>query len=140
MVDCIVKKYYRKGWLKYGLKDFSATDRFVAAMKLYTLYAQSRSLSQGVVNQEKPRVDGGYMLGFDELFLDKKESFMRVWYALPKDYRNFLDVVVLKDQRISESCFNDKKHVKKLLCAALDCLIVSFLHEEKRNCARGENE
>jgi len=126
MKKTVLRKYYEKGWLKYGLKNFSAHDRLLVGTLFYEDYMKSHVLSAGVLDVSKPLVDGGLKIGSVETNLVAKDKFMKAYQSIPKEKRWVIEIVIFKDCELKENLIAPKV-LKKFLCEALDALIFYYL-------------
>jgi len=128
MEKTILEKWYRKGWLKYGLKTFNALDRLTAGRIFYRDYITSRIFSVGVIDHERPAVDGGIFKNTVESKLAAKDKFLKAYKLVPLKYRPMVEKIVLENKDIDKI---PNKTEKKTLCEALDFLVCYYA--EKKN-------
>ncbi|MBO4284734.1 MAG: hypothetical protein J5895_00695 [Alphaproteobacteria bacterium] len=128
MTYSLIETYYKKGWLKCGDHTFSATDRFVAAQKIQQLYDSLEDISIGVVDLQKPRVDGGKIFDPADRYFDTRKAFLNLWKKLSQKHQMLLETIVLKNQKpyLEKIDAQHIRQLKKNLNAALDCLIFAY--------------
>ena len=131
MAYSLIETYYKKGWLKCGIQTFSAADRLMAAQKIHELYISLEDTSAGVVDLQKPRVDGGKIFDPTDRFFNTRPKFFSLWKKLPQKHRLLLETVVLKNRKpfLEKIDTQHLNQFKKDLNAALDCLIFAFLEQ-----------
>ena len=126
MKKSVLEKYYQKGWLKKGNKNVSAEERLCAGYVFYKSYVTSHVLSVGVVDLEKPAVDGGVRFNSVEGKIGQKESFLKAYQQIPKNCRQIVEIVVLQNKTV-QAQRHDVPLLKAMLCAALDGLVNYYL-------------
>lgn len=132
MKETVLEKYAKKGWLKFGNKKFSSSDRLFIGRRFYGDYVKSHALSYGVVDLEKPRVDGR-LLNFSDEMIDMKDAFLKAYESVSKKYRPLISKVVLEDKELKfkkENYVHELEVTKENLCLALDELI--FFYQNKK--------
>ncbi len=128
----VLEKYAKKGWLKYGMKNFGTMERLWAARRIYADYIRCKERSVGVVDPLKPKVDGGKFDYGLKGNLDAKDAFLKAYGSLSAPSQRIIDTFVFGDE-VSYKKTLDKKMLnllKRQLCAALDCLILHYLAKD----------
>ena len=128
MKKSVLEKYYRNGWLKKGDQKVSAEERLYAGYVFYQSYAKSHVLSVGVIDFERPAVDGGVRFNSVESKVGLRDYFLRAFEAIPKNLRPLIEIVILKNQPL-EVQKNDLPLFKTMLCKALDALAIFYMKE-----------
>jgi len=128
MEKSVLEKYYQKGWLKKGNTNLSAEERLYAGYVFYKSYVKSHVLSVGVIDFEKPAVDGGVLFNSVESKIGLRDYFLRAYETVPKNLRPLLEIVILKNQPL-EVPKNDLPLFKAMLCGGLDALAIFYMKE-----------
>ena len=126
MRKSVLEKYYQKGWLKCGQRGISAEERLCAGYVLYKSYVRSHVSSVGVVDLEKPAVDGGVRFNSVEGKIGLRDDFLKAYRQIPKNCRQIAEIVVLQNKTV-QAQRHDVPLIKAMLCAALDGLANYYL-------------
>lgn len=125
----VLRKYFEKGWLKYGNRLISAQDRLNAGNRFYADFYKAGIENFKVPDLAKPRVDGGNNKGTPDYVLDARARFNAAYKALTIDGADLVMRVVCWDKQIKVNS-NDWRHdieiAKENLCKALDGLFIHY--------------
>ena len=132
MTKSILEKYYQKGWLKCGSQKISAEERLFAGYVFYKSYVLSHVLSVGVIDFEKPHVDGGLRFNPVEGKFLLRDKFLKAYRTIDISCRQIVQTVVLENKALAVSK-NDLPLVKAMLCAGLDGLVSYYISESKND-------
>jgi len=105
MVKSVLEKYEAKGWLKGGLKIFSAKDRVWAARKTDVCEAR----------------------------LDAIQEFLEAFRAMPLEGQKIVECVVFQDKELKIKNEAKAKEIKKAFVQALDCLTLFYYEKLGEN-------
>jgi len=132
----MIERYAKNGWLKHGAKMFGSGDRLWAARRLYFDYVKSRGGSVGVIDTERPKVDGGKK-DFDLRGNSAaRENFLKAFKVLNPLWQKMIEKIVLEDKELEILTLDYKKNLakaKKELSAALDCLILHYMAQDQKD-------
>jgi len=132
MKKSILEKYYQKGWLNFGKKEISAEERLCAGYVFYKSYVQSHVLSVGVIDFEKPAVDGGVRSNSVEAKFGLRDGFLKAYLAMPENCRRIAQKVILENKAL-RARKNDEGLYKEMLCAALDGLTGYYMKARRQD-------
>lgn len=125
----VLRKYFEKGWLKYGNKLISAQDRLNAGNRFYADFYKAGIENFKIPDLAKPRVDGGNNKGTPDYVLDARARFNAAYKSLTIEGADLVMRVVCWDKQIKVNS-NDWRHdieiAKENLCKALDGLFIHY--------------
>ncbi len=133
MAKSVLEKYEAKGWLRGGLKIFSAKDRLWAARKLYLSYLKSSQGALKARNMEALKVDETRKTDICAARLDAMQEFLEAFRAMSLEGQKIVECVVFQDKELNIKNEAKAKEIKRAFVQALDCLTL-FYYEK-----RGEN-
>lgn len=126
----VLRKYFEKGWLKYGNKLISAQDRLNAGNRFYADFYKAGIENFKVPDLAKPRVDGGNNKGTPDYVLDARARFNAAYKALTIDGADLVMRVVCWNKTFKINNGSDYRHdlevSKDNLCKALDGLFIHY--------------
>ena len=126
----VLRKYFEKGWLKYGNRLISAQDRLNAGNRLYADFYKAGIENFKIPDLAKPRVDGGNNKGTPDYVLDARARFNAAYMTLTIDEADLVMRVVCWDKTFKINNGADYRHdlevSKENLCKALDGLFIHY--------------
>ena len=127
----VLRKYFEKGWLKYGNKLISAQDRLNAGNRFYADFYKAGIENFKVPDLAKPRVDGGNNKGTPDYVLDARARFNAAYKSMTIDGADLVMRVVCWNKGFGlkkrDTDYNHDLEVSKdNLCKALDGLFVHY--------------
>ncbi len=133
MAKSVLEKYEAKGWLKGGLKIFSAKDRLWAARKLHLSYLKSKQRALRTRNMELVKVDETRKTDVCEARLDAMQEFLEAFRAMPLEGQKIVECVVFQDKELKIKNEAKTKEIKKAFVQALDCLTLFYYEKLGEN-------
>lgn len=135
----VLEVYQKIGYLEYGNKRWTATDRVNVGKRIHDDYYMATHGIQAI-DYGKEKVDCfGLKLESDKV-LEAKERFARAMKAMPLEFRNIVFRVCCEDKRIVEperlTRWNRKLFLvtqAQLLSLGLDRLVKHYLHNHKKS-------
>lgn len=125
----VLRKYFEKGWLKYGNRLISARDRLNAGNRFYADFYKAGIENFKIPDLAKPRVDGGNNKGTPDYVLDARARFNAAYHVLTIEQADLVMRVVCWDKGLKVAS-NDYRHnlevAKENLCRALDGLFIHY--------------
>lgn len=127
----VLERYAQKGWLDFGSKLYTSDDRVNVGKRLYSDFYASQIVSEGVVNLEKVRVDGGNRQELPDYVIDARSRFVKAFRAIPAAYVQNVGRICLEDKEFKiPRSLHDYRHrlevAKDNLCLGLDSLIEHY--------------
>ena len=127
-----LEKLESDGYLDFGNKRYSSSQRVKAGFRFAKDYKVSRVDGSGVVNLEKIRVDGSGNSTTPESVSIAEDNLRKAIRVLPREYRKIIYRVCCEDKELvlvekSERKRTQEKHRQAMiLCLGLDRLVEHY--------------
>ena len=127
-----LEKLESDGYLDFGNKRYSSSQRVKAGFRFAKDYKVSRVAGSGAVDLEKIRVDGSGNSATPDCVSIAEDSLRKAIRVLPREYRKIIYRVCCEDKELvlGEGSERQKKYEKHrqamILCLGLDRLVEHY--------------
>lgn len=131
----VLRKYFDKGWLKFGSRKITALDRLNVGNRFYADFYKSGIADFKIPDLGKPRVDGGNNKGTPDFVLDARARFNAAFQTLSGDQAKIVMRVVCYDKFIKVPNLDYRHNIevaKEKLCEGLDVLFFHYFGEPQK--------